>query len=284
MDEPTKPPSPQPEDNNNRSQPVVNDITPPPAASVKSDPITVRVESSEDPKNEAATGDDTPDFIETDKSSETSPVPADEPAVEQPDMDQQEGTPQPESENISAESDSSTESLAKPPEESDDTPASKAPEPSQESSDENTGHTPPVDNTTQGVTESSPPAPSNESTSKDQELKKDTGPAMEMGVSASQSKKSNPNRNNRTFAIVSVIVIALLLSGAAIFVYLTTDNNAQQADTLSAVDDSSSSVTSPAPSSVDSGDIDSLLLEIDNGLQSMDDFDREAFSDDSIGL
>ena len=282
MDEPTKPPSTQPTPSTARTQPVVNDITPPPAASVKSDPINVRVESSEDPKNVPTPSTDTPDFIETDKSSETASAPAEEPSVQQFGVDQQSDTPQSESENISAESDSSTESLAKPPEESDDTPASKAPEPSQESSDENTGHTPPVDNTTQGVTESSQPAPSSESTS--QEPKKDTGPAMEMGVSASQSKKGNPNRNNRTFAIVSVIVIALLLSGAAIFVYLTTDNNAQQADTLSAVDDSSSSVTSPAPSSVDSGDIDSLLLEIDNGLQSTDDFDREAFSDDSIGL
>ena len=283
MDEPTKSPSPQPSSNRTRPQPVVNDITPAPAASVESDPIKVRVESSPaGSQDENTPSSDTPEFIETEKSSEEAPTESNEPSVEQPNLNHQESEQLPESEFNSTESDSPGDVLAKPPEESAGESSDASSQPPIDSDPDKDEAAPPADTNSHLKPESTQVASSNKVPTPENRI--DSEPTMEMGVSASQSRKGSPNRNNRTFAIVSVIIISLLLSGAAIFVYLTTDNNAQPADTLSAVDSSRSSAASPAPSGVDAADVDNLLSEIVSGLQSTDTFDRDALSDDSIGL
>jgi hypothetical protein len=112
-----------------------------------------------------------------------------------------------------------------------------------------------------------------------------------VGMASSQMGKQH-HPNNKRLAIVVTIVAALLLCGIAVYVYLNTDTNTVQTaqgrenntDTDEGEESQESSIdTSPATTE----DIDALVAEIDQTINSLDDdadFNETDLSDAQLEL
>ena len=68
----------------------------------------------------------------------------------------------------------------------------------------------------------------------------------EMGISASQMAK-HPHRNNKKLAAIVTLVVALLLAGVAIYVYVSANNNTETSSKTNK--ESSSEQTAKSPES-----------------------------------
>ncbi len=98
------------------------------------------------------------------------------------------------------------------------------------------------------------------------------------------------HRNNKRFASILVVLLAALLAGAAVFVYSSTQDNAQESTTdsteMPSQNEQQPAATQPAqPATTQS--VDQTIEDIDQTLESLDDdldFGEDQLSDDTLGL
>lgn len=107
-----------------------------------------------------------------------------------------------------------------------------------------------------------------------------------VGVAASQMGKA-PHRNNKKLAAVVTILVALLLAGTAVFVYMSANSNTEEAESTndSVSNQQSTPETEATPASTE--DLDATAKEVEDAVKSLDeteDFAEEDLADDSLGL
>jgi hypothetical protein len=111
----------------------------------------------------------------------------------------------------------------------------------------------------------------------EQALQTQTAP----GLSNNEQSKPHEHRNNRKLAVIVTIFVALFLAGAAVFVYLSTENNAVEAPAVSPVEQvQDSEVGLPAADELEKtiDEIDGALLELNET-----DLSNEVFSEPASG-
>jgi len=96
------------------------------------------------------------------------------------------------------------------------------------------------------------------------------------------AKKHRPHehRNNKKVAVIVTIVVAIILAAGAVFVYISTQDNAERTSTQ--LRENSETTTDP----VTGNEIADLLDETDETLDDSgsSDFDEESLSDPALGL
>lgn len=98
-----------------------------------------------------------------------------------------------------------------------------------------------------------------------------------------QAPRDNEHPNNKKFIAFVVVLVAILLMGAAVFVYMSAEDNTAPASTTPAVQEQESEPLAPATES----DVDRSVQELDEALNELDDtedFGDEALSDETLGL
>ena len=113
----------------------------------------------------------------------------------------------------------------------------------------------------------------------------DIAPPAEVGVAASQMGGNHPHRNNKKLAMVVTIVVALLLSGTAVYVYLSTSSNTEEASTTESPT-TNESVGDITVTPATKGDLDSESADVDIAINAIDqtDLNVDALSDTTLGL
>lgn len=110
----------------------------------------------------------------------------------------------------------------------------------------------------------------------------------EMGVAASQMNK-HPHRNNKKLAAIVTLIVALLLAGVAIYVYMGANNNATENKSTSSntnsaeVADQKTVAQTPAKST----DVDTTSADVDQAINALDetaDFAQDDLADATLGL
>ncbi len=114
-------------------------------------------------------------------------------------------------------------------------------------------------------------------------------PTMEamatVGVASSQMNKA-PHRNNKKLAAIITLVVAVILAGVAVFVYMSANSNTAEDTTAGTTEDTTTAAqkeVSPATTT----DIDQTNTNVDEALKSVDeatDFAESDLSDASLGL
>jgi hypothetical protein len=101
------------------------------------------------------------------------------------------------------------------------------------------------------------------------------------GMSNNEQAQPHEHRNNKKLAIIITVIVAFLLAGASVYVYLAAQGNTEEA-TSSATEQSTQQDAKPATVQ----DVDSTIREIDQTLESIQDADlsEETVSDDTLGL
>ena len=109
-----------------------------------------------------------------------------------------------------------------------------------------------------------------------------------MGVAASQMNK-HPHRNNKKLATIVTIMTALILSGVAVYVYMSANKNTNVDNSeTSKVEGSSSDLQqdiTAKPATAE--DIDQTIADVEESLSALDDnadFNEDSLSNDTLGL
>lgn len=114
-----------------------------------------------------------------------------------------------------------------------------------------------------------------------------TAAPAEVGVAASQMNKA-PHRNNKKLAAIVTVVVALILAGTAVYVYLSANNNTESSTAETSQDRSADNTAieqEVTPATVD--DIDQATSEVDQAVNALDeagDFAEDDLSDSTLGL
>ena len=230
--------------------PVVNDVTPPPAPKVTTDePTSQPIEVTTD---------------SVDGSAEHVVPPSTNSAAEQ------------------------TEVLASPPEETveqEKKPTDDETSPLSESTETSVESTPSND---QSMTAKDVVSAQMADSSEGRSHESSTAQMAEVGVAVSQMNKA-PHRNNKKLAAIVTVIVALVLAGTAVYVYLSANNNTENSPAESAGTDESSNATAPeqdlTPATVE--DIDQTASEVDQAVNALDeasDFAEDDLSDETLGL
>lgn len=124
------------------------------------------------------------------------------------------------------------------------------------------------------------------------EVKSDPGSQAQVGVAASQmANPKHPHRNNKKLAAIMTIVIALLLSAIAVYVYMGANSNTEEATSTDSSDQQQTELTqleqeAPAePATTE--DVDQVSQDLEEAINALDeaaDFSDEALTDTSLGL
>lgn len=108
------------------------------------------------------------------------------------------------------------------------------------------------------------------------------------GMSNNEHNNPHEHRNNKKLALIVTIFVAIVLSGAAIFAYLSAQNNTEESSPSSNVSNVES--TEPSPVSevtpATQNDIDETVNEIDETIDALDnsELNEETLSDETLGL
>jgi preprotein translocase subunit SecD len=106
-----------------------------------------------------------------------------------------------------------------------------------------------------------------------------------VGVASSQMNKP-PHRNNKKLAAIVTLVVAFILAGVAVFVYLSANNNtAEDTNTSNSEAAQTSAKKEVTPATAE--DVDQTNTNVDEALKSVDeaaDFAEADLSDASLGL
>jgi len=105
--------------------------------------------------------------------------------------------------------------------------------------------------------------------------------------SMSNNEQSLPHehRNNKKFAVIVTILVALLLAGAAVYVYISAQGNATETATKTTIDPNAQKIAEVTPAT--SADVDATLTDIDQTIKSIDDeadLSEASISDATLGL
>lgn len=109
-----------------------------------------------------------------------------------------------------------------------------------------------------------------------------TTPAASQSMSNNEQSQPKEHKNNKKLALVVTLLIAVLLAGVAIYLFMSAEDNAVEAPTSQTTQQVQEEV-SPATAE----DIDQAVTEIDETVQSIDDstdLSEEAVSDTTLGL
>lgn len=98
------------------------------------------------------------------------------------------------------------------------------------------------------------------------------------------------HRNNRKFIAIVTVLVAIILAGAAIYVYISAQSNTEEVPVNNStsdaeVDGQDQSAEESTPVSTE--DLDQTLGEVDSTLDSLDDssdFSEEPLTDDTLGI
>ena len=106
---------------------------------------------------------------------------------------------------------------------------------------------------------------------------------------ASVKSKKPEHRNNKKFAVFVTVLVAVLLAGAAVFVYISAQNNTEESDTDNQTEQLPPAEETPAPveETTPPESVDEASQAIDEAVESLDDtsgLSEDAISDDSLGL
>jgi hypothetical protein len=106
-----------------------------------------------------------------------------------------------------------------------------------------------------------------------------------MGVAASQLGAKPPHRNNRKFAAIITILVALLLAGTAVYVYMSANKNTEQTSQNATVEETTVQQEVTTPATAD--DVDQTINEIEQSVTEIDDesdLAEKDLSDQTLGL
>jgi len=112
----------------------------------------------------------------------------------------------------------------------------------------------------------------------------------EMGVAASQMKaQKHSHRNNKKLATIVTVVTALILSGTAVYVYMSANKNTDSDNNSKStqINESSNETEQTAVQPAVVGDIDQTIAEVEESLSTLDDsadFKEESLSNETLGL
>lgn len=272
MDDQTKDQGAEQNSDNQSAQtpPMVNDITPPPSTASVGGPVSaapkidIKVDSKDSSEELSDADYEAPEQQEGEVNDESL---ADEDTAPLAVPPEEESTTTEESNSENTEQETTSES--------DDGEMSQ--EPSQETTDEK----PQADDGQ--TTESSQQSQPRFSVPSDNQ----DAPAA-MGVAASQMNK-HPHRNNKKLAAIVTIVVALLLAGVAVYVYMSANTNTESAE-KSSEDTSASNSSNKQAAEVTpatSTDVETTTTEVEQAITALDetaDFADKDLSDSSLGL
>jgi len=92
------------------------------------------------------------------------------------------------------------------------------------------------------------------------------------------------HHNNKKFIAILTVLLALLIAGAAVYLYISTQNATQETENTSeGTQQSDTAQTEPASAA----DVDQTNQEVDDALNALDDtadFDEQQLSDENLGL
>lgn len=97
------------------------------------------------------------------------------------------------------------------------------------------------------------------------------------------SEAPHPHHNNRKFIAGIIVLVAILLSAALVYVYLSTQNNAAQAPAPTGQNETGSNQVQAATDE----DVDKVVQELEevlSELENTDDFSEATISDETLGL
>lgn len=241
------------------SQPVINELTPPPEAEqIVDDP-------EQEPEKSIVTTDSDPELETMNTTGIT-----EEPAINIPDLNTDEEAPQ---------------VLATPPTEEEVETAEAAsvaetPIPMEEANSEAVQQ-----NDDAGTVGSENPSMPDDTITAQNET-------ATIGMASSQmGKQQHPHRNNKTLAIIVTIVVAVLLVATVVYVYMNTDSNAKETSQsqLNQVASGTEEPQEEAPvdtSPARAEEVESLVVDIDQTISELDDedFNETVLSDTQLGL
>lgn len=109
--------------------------------------------------------------------------------------------------------------------------------------------------------------------------------AVPQSMSNNEQSLPHEHRNNKKFAVIITLVVALILAGAAVYVYISAQNNTSESA-------KSQTVVTPKPQVVEAipattADVEQTVTEIDETIKSIDDdtdLSEAAISDATLGL
>lgn len=108
----------------------------------------------------------------------------------------------------------------------------------------------------------------------------------EMGVAASQMGK-HPHRNNKRLAVIVTLVVAVLLAGTAVAVYLIANSNTESSSNTSADTPGNNAGALPEITPATASDVDKATADVEqavNGLDESADFADADLTDTTLGL
>ncbi len=109
-------------------------------------------------------------------------------------------------------------------------------------------------------------------------------PTTPQSMSNNEQSLPHEHRNNKKFAIVITLVVALLLAGAAVYVYVSAQENTSETKKTT-TDPNAQNIAEVKPATPT--DVDTTLADIDQTIQSIDDeadLNEDSISDTALGL
>jgi len=102
------------------------------------------------------------------------------------------------------------------------------------------------------------------------------------GMSNNEQSQPHPHRNNKKLATIVTVLVALLLAGAAVYLYTSAQDNTVQSDTSNIEINKTTTVIVPATSE----DIDQVVAEIDETLNSLSEegLEEDSLTDETLGI
>ncbi len=100
-------------------------------------------------------------------------------------------------------------------------------------------------------------------------------------------QKTHEHRNNKKLAVITTLVVAVLLAGGAIYMYMSTQNNTKEADRGSNQAESTEDLPNVDNSPATADDVDQAAQEAEEAINALDDasdFSEESLSDQNLGI
>jgi hypothetical protein len=102
------------------------------------------------------------------------------------------------------------------------------------------------------------------------------------GMSNNEQSQPHAHRNNRKLAVIVTLFAAMIMAGAAVYVFISAQDNAEPVAPATSITEQSSAPVEPATED----DVNQTINEIDQTLESLDESDlgEDTISDDTLGL
>lgn len=107
-------------------------------------------------------------------------------------------------------------------------------------------------------------------------------PTMSENIKQTETQTSAEHPNNKKLAVIMVFLVALLLAGGAVYLYISAQSNTEES---SQTENSTDTEQQATPATAD--DVNQAVQDVDSTIQAIDDtadFSDQSLSDQSLGL